>query len=50
MIFMVVETQYFASPAIQSGYVRLDLLGGDAKYCVSTAENRKHNSISLIVR
>jgi hypothetical protein len=30
---MVVETQYFASPAIQSGYAKLDLRAGDQNVC-----------------
>jgi len=33
---MVVETQYFASPAIQSRKSKLDLHAGDAIFCVST--------------
>ncbi|MCS3736328.1 hypothetical protein FHS10_004295 [Mucilaginibacter dorajii] len=50
-----IETQYFASPAIQGGFAnaiyifdlnnltcKYDLHAGDAKYCVSTKEFKKH--------
>ena len=42
-LFCYVETQYFASPVIQSP-LQIDLHSGDAKYCV-TARGDKLNDI-----